>query len=149
MLNHHWRAPFGAVLGMVLFFGAEPRTGDGGALALPADTSLAAACRRVWGLRADAAQLEDWPSSFPKPPTEARPCTARPSTRAVYYVWEAPNPEILAYWEAALHRSGYRTQRVGGRTPGRDFLRFAGPTAGKISLSPRGGGFVIVLGGAV
>jgi hypothetical protein len=151
--------PSGAVLGALVWCGGEPRVGDVGrqshvdsvsaASALQADTDLAAACRRVWGLRADGSDIEDRPTGFPTPPAQARRCTARVSTRAVYYVWAVPNAKILAYWEDALRRSGYRTQRVGGRAPGRDFLRFAGRAAGKVSLSPRGGGFVIVFGGAV
>ncbi len=151
------RPPVGAVLGALVFFAREPRTqGDHmlshlewAASASQPDTSLAAACRRVWSLRPDGTDLEGWPAAFPEPPARARRCTARANTRTVYYVWDVPNQEILTYWEAALRQTGYRTQRVGGRIPGRDFLRFAGPAAGKISLSPRGGGFVIVLGGAV
>lgn len=65
---------------------------------------------------------------------------------AIYYVWNVPDSEILAYWEMALRRNGFRTQRAGGRTPDRAYLDFAGPARGKISLSRRGGGFVLVAG---
>jgi hypothetical protein len=151
--------PSGAVLSALVWCGAESRVGDtprqshvdsaSAAPALQADTNLATACRRVWRIQADGSDIEERPTAFPTPPPLARRCTARVSARAVYYVWAVPNAEILAYWEDALRRSGYRTQRVGGRTPGRDFLRFAGRSAGKVSLSPRGSGFVIVFGGAV
>jgi hypothetical protein len=107
---------------------------------------LAATCRRVWGLRADGSNLRAIPASFPAAPREAQRCTARESTKTVYFIWDAPFDRILAYWEMTLQRQGYRTQRVGGRTADRGFLRFSGPDQGKISLSPRGGGFVVVLG---
>jgi hypothetical protein len=146
--------PWGAVLGALLCCRAESRIGNAprqspvdsvsSAPAPKADPNVAAACRHVWALPADGSDIENRPAAFPTPPPQARRCTARASTRAVYYVWAVPNAEILAYWEDALRRKGYRTQRVGGRTPGRDFLRFAGRSAGKVSLSPRGGGFVIV-----
>jgi hypothetical protein len=115
-----------------------------GAAAQPAD--LASVCRQVWGLRADGTNLRDFPASIPAPPAEARRCAAREGSRTVYYVWNSTFEQTLSYWETALMRQGFRTQRVGGKTPARGFLRFSGPQQGKISLSPRGGGFVIVLG---
>ena len=116
----------------------------GAAAAQPGD--LQAVCKSVWGVRADETNLKNLPASIPAPPAGARRCGARESSKTVYYVWNVPNTEILAYWEEALKRNGFRTSRVGGRTPDRPSLDFAGPLRGKISLSPRGGGFVLVAG---
>ena len=107
---------------------------------------LQAVCKSVWGVRADETTLKDMAASIPAPPAGARRCGARESFKSVYYVWDVPATEILEYWEAALKRNGFRTQRVAGRTPDRASLDFSGPVRGKISLSPRGGGFVLVAG---
>jgi hypothetical protein len=107
---------------------------------------LQALCRSVWGIRADETNLRSLPTSFPAPPAGARRCGAREASKTIYYVWNVPNDEILAYWTTALMRNGYRTNRVDGGTRDKDFLNFAGPLRGKISLSPRGGGFVVVAG---
>ena len=114
------------------------------AAAQPSD--LQAVCKSVWGVRADETNLRNMPASIPAPPAGARRCGARESFKSVYYVWNVPDTEILAYWEMALMRNGFRTKRVEGRTPDRTWLEFAGPVRGKISLSRRGGGFVLVAG---
>jgi hypothetical protein len=140
-----------SVLQRVIAAPLPPLPSSSHALAAQSD-DLAALCRKVWGVKADGTNLRDFPASIPAPPAGARRCGARESLRAVYYVWDVPLPEILAHWDTALTRQGFRTERVGGRTPDRAFLRFAGPKggqAGKISLSPRGGGFVIALGGSL
>jgi len=113
-----------------------------GATAQPGD--LQAVCKTVWGVRADETNLKNMPASLPAPPAGARRCGARESFRSIYYVWAVPDSEILVYWETALKRNGFRTQRIGTR--GRESLDFAGPVRGTISLSRRGGGFVLVAG---
>ena len=123
------------VLGCLLPGDAAEQPGD-----------LQAICKSVWGVRADETNLRAMPASIPAPPAAARRCGARESFKSVYYVWNVPDTEILAYWEAALKRNGFRTQRGGGRSPDRGYLEFSGPVRGKISLSRRGGGFVLVAG---
>ena len=107
---------------------------------------LQSVCKRVWGVRADETNLRGLPASLPTPPPDARRCGARESFKSVYYVWNIPNREILDWWASALTRNGFRTRRVTGRTPDQEYLKFSGPSRGKISLSPRGGGFVLVAG---
>ena len=127
------------LLGLLLLLSVTP-------VAAAQSGDLQAVCKSVWGVRADETNLKNLPAALPAPPAGARRCGARESSKTVYYVWNVPNTEILAYWETALKRNGFRTERVGGRTPDRASLDFAGPLRGKISLSPRGGGFVLVAG---
>jgi hypothetical protein len=130
--------------GLALFALLLPLTAT--VVGAPQPGDLQAVCKSVWGVRADETNLRNLPASLPAPPAAARRCGARESFKSVYYVWNVPDTEILAYWEMALQRNGFRTTRVDGRTPGSASLDFAGPVRGKISLSRRGGGFVLVAG---